>query len=647
MVATDEELEKQAEEMAKKALPESLPALVRTAKLPAVKQKILDRLKAQRTERAANAQAVVPAVKQVASGLVPGAGSPPPPPSSSNPRPPVVAPPPPPPPGELVVVSWIDGCELGGDEPWFADTAVRRNLRESCVEAHKEQKILVGPPADEVDRICPTDGHTLGAGAVLRLGGARVGGYGEGDIAYAYRQLSRALHPDKNPDLAKAPAAFHRLSQAASELREGLSEQRASLQLLVAAMGGQATSEMLERPQEALFAEACRVLVAVCGAAGEGAVPVAAQSRAAGAFGRSHVFHTCEYQSLLKLWFDRSQHLEVYASQGMRTAYDCAPKRCRAQLLCLLNRALMCEAKRCHGCVRGAWSQIMQTFPELGVWREFRGLLEGRVWDCSCDPPYVPRPEKSPSRDRKRQREKEEKEREKEREKRRRAESTPQDPEGKEKDRKWDARWRSTDDTSGQAAATEPENKKSERESTRECREAVARNPATGALASRWARRWRTAMASVLPSASAGGAPQTDEQLRKLAAALWRDVLQALAKSGLAERGLGLLLADPPEMKAEGAEVPPPPRGMPPGTPACEWAYLPMADLLLIVGEGLVGSTVEGFFVEKPMRHQRKPFASCYKKASDYAKAVRRKRDQRSDDRNGNDKGGASKWDLH
>ena len=32
------------------------------------------------------------------------------------------------------------------------------------------------------------DGRVLGAGAVLRLGGAHLGGYGESDIAYAYRQ---------------------------------------------------------------------------------------------------------------------------------------------------------------------------------------------------------------------------------------------------------------------------------------------------------------------------------------------------------------------------------------------------------------------------------------------------------------------------
>ena len=53
-----------------------------------------------------------------------------------------------------------------------------------------------------------------------------AGGYGEPDIAYAYRQLSRALHPDKNREVPEAHDAFQRLSEAADELRQGLADQR-------------------------------------------------------------------------------------------------------------------------------------------------------------------------------------------------------------------------------------------------------------------------------------------------------------------------------------------------------------------------------------------------------------------------------------
>lgn len=44
---------------------------------------------------------------------------------------------------------------------------------------------------------------------------------------------------------------------------------------------------MLERPQEALFAEACRMLSAICGIVGEGDVPTPAQVGACVLVGRS------------------------------------------------------------------------------------------------------------------------------------------------------------------------------------------------------------------------------------------------------------------------------------------------------------------------------------------------------------------------
>mmetsp|Transcript_61668 Transcript_61668/g.134844 ORF Transcript_61668/g.134844 Transcript_61668/m.134844 type:complete len:508 (+) Transcript_61668:151-1674(+) len=385
--ASDADLELQAMEMASKALPASLPEAARKAKIPAIKQKILERLKAQ---RAAAAKAPPPA-------SAPGApGAPPAPPGVRPPGAPVMpgaaptpapAPPPPPPPSEEHLgAKHVKGIELCGDEPWFADSIVRKRLRESIADAHKEQKIMVGNPAAEINRICPEDGRVLGAGAVLRLGGAHLGGYSENDVGYAYRQLSRALHPDKNQGVPRAHNAFQRLSEAADELRRGLEEQRAALRKLVGAMGGQATPAMLERPQEALFAEACRFLSAVVGLTGEGEVPKPALSRATSSFARSGTYYHCQTNNLLSEWFERNQMLELYASPPVRTAYDCATKRHRAQFLCLLNRAAIVEAKRFNDCVRGTWPIIIQVFPELGLWRELRDAIHRRVWDTTGEP---------------------------------------------------------------------------------------------------------------------------------------------------------------------------------------------------------------------------------------------------------------------
>ena len=147
-MANDEDLEVQARAMAEKTLPSSLPPAARAAKLPTVTQKILERLKKQRDEQSKEAPA-------------PGAPNPSAAPVPAPPAPPA----PPPPPTSQQEVVRIEGVELFGDELWFDDADTRRRLRESVIEAHREEKILVGPPADEVERICPSNGRILGAGA--------------------------------------------------------------------------------------------------------------------------------------------------------------------------------------------------------------------------------------------------------------------------------------------------------------------------------------------------------------------------------------------------------------------------------------------------------------------------------------------------
>ena len=112
-----------------------------------------------------------------------------------------------------------DGVEALGDEAWFAvGSWVREALAEAAEVSHGSFKILVGDPKAEIERVC----GQLRAGAVLRLGGAS-GGFGEADVAYAYRQLSRALHPDKNPENPMALEAFRRLKEASEELTRSAS----------------------------------------------------------------------------------------------------------------------------------------------------------------------------------------------------------------------------------------------------------------------------------------------------------------------------------------------------------------------------------------------------------------------------------------
>jgi len=541
----DAELDKQAQAMAEKALA-ALPEGARAAKIAKVKDGILKRLK----EQAAKAAGASPQVGSAAAPCMASAGAPLPPPGPSPPVAPIgmpAAPPPPPtPPPEdtatlTPAVPKIEGVEALGDEIWFADAAYRRSLREAVAAAHAAQKILVGAPAGEIRRICPGGGRILGAGAVLRLGGATLGGYGEADIAYAYRQLSRALHPDKNPDIPEAHDAFKRLTEAADELRAGLTEARNILHALSAAMGLPVLPDTTERPQVALFAEATRVLFAVLGLSGEGEVPPLALNRGVAAFTASPCSGRCQAQLLLTEWYDQPRLLDLYAGQQLRTAYDCSRKRLRAQFLCALNRATQAEAKRHHECVRGNWQAVMMQFPEIGLWRELLDKIKMRVWSRS------------------------------------------------EAKRERGSMW---DDEEGPKASA-------------------------------WAKTWRGRITAVLPRGIETATPWTDTEVRELCAALWKD-LTAWARTPEVdlERHLQLFTAEP------GAEA---------NGKQDEWAYVPAADLLLVVGEGLVGITSEGLLAKNPPGHERMSWVEAQKdkwaeREKDRSKKEKKNRDHSDDD---------------
>lgn len=504
MDAADAELDAQAQVMAEKAL-EKLPENIRATKIAKVKEGILKRLKAQ-------------AEKAASGAPVQAVGAP-----ATAPPPPEGPPPPPQPEEERRVLHKCEGIEALGDEDWFADLSVRRALREGVVAAHAENKILVSSPATEIKRIWPGGGRVVMAGAVLRLGGALMGGYGEPDIAYAYRQLSRALHPDKNPDVPEAHDAFKRLKEAKDELTESLNDARNVLRLLLAAMGGTVTNEMLERPQEALMAESSRLLFAILGLAGEGEVSPTALTRAVTAFGSSSTFFDTAPQALLSQFFDMNSLLDFYAGQPLRTAYDCSKKRFRAQFLCALNRVTGVEAKRQSDCIRGNWQEVMMQFPELGLWKELLDKLKGRVWA---------------------------------------AEGNDEEDGAAKKRSKWDAK----DDAP-------PVQKPSE-----------------------WAKRWRKIMKAVLPRGIDGAMGMMDPELRKMGAALWVDVVAWANETG-AERALGLFSSEPvrgPDGNFMPAED--------------QWCYVPAVDLLLIVGDGVVGTTVEGMFADNRPGHEPLPY---------------------------------------
>ncbi|CAE7223055.1 vwkA [Symbiodinium sp. CCMP2592] len=502
----------------------ALPEATRGTKLPAVKAGILKRLLSQ-------AQKDLPKPVEVQQVHTP----PPMPPTSMPPdldafgdeelqklrcglrRPPTELPPP------------QDGVETLGDEPWFADPTVRLALRDAVDVAHAEFKILVGDPAEEIARICPRDGRSLRAGAVLRLGGSHLGGYGDADVAYAFRQLSRALHPDKNPDNADAGDAFKRLKEAQEELKISLEDARALIRRLAAPFRfASVGEEEMRRPQAALFAEATRLVASVLALSTEGVVPAATRQHAQASLrllpgeGGGWALPSAGAEPFVEAWLSSSADLlQMLAEPSIRSAYDCAPKRYRAQFLVLLARCALFEAEKTGGCVRQAWGKIWESFPEIQLWQQLRQML---VKKCQVHG-------RQPKRD----------------------------ASGAIKEKDW----------------------------------------------STWSKRWRKIIRAVLPNGDAEAAPWSDAELRKLCAALWRDFADPLEKGDGAEaetarRCFGLFRTE-----SRGAADVAAQRGAAPA----EWAFVPAADLLLVVGEGAVGVTVAG--VSADGDGKRLPFATA------------------------------------
>ncbi|CAE7884758.1 RBM17 [Symbiodinium necroappetens] len=531
------DLEKQALEMAEKALA-SLPAAARAAKLDSVKAGILKRLQAGSVSR--------PAAPAPAPPVPP---PPPPPPSEPSPE------------REGSSATGVEGVELFGDVPWFADSELRARLLEDVRQAHAAEKILVASPMEEIPRILPKSGQVLGAGAVLRLGGVHHGGYGESDINYAYRQLSRALHPDKNPGIEEAHDAFKRLGEA-SEDRLFLCQTPRCIDRIrcQVTQGGPASAESLERPMIMLryaadaqqrqgnhftnhrwtmshvlavysnhwLVGASSGLVAPYPApgsvlflpkrAGEGMPSEAALRRSTAAFVAQPAFQGCRPQELLGKWYQESHLLDLFTKAPLRIAYDCSQKPFRAQFLCSLSRAAEAEANRNDSCVRGSWHQVMAQFPELGLWKELQDKIRSRIWASGAAAA------------------------------------------GK---RSRNSKW---DDKSAASCATE------------------------------WGKKWRTILQDVLPGAEAASRPDGDLEIQKLCMVLWKDTAPWVGDGFLQHLRLFQASDAGPSIDDE-----------------TKWAFVPATDLLLLVGEGLVGCTAEGCFVQSDSGAARKPFLEALK----------------------------------
>jgi len=119
-----------------------------------------------------------------------------------------------------------------------------------------------------------------------------------------------------------------------------------------------------------------------------------------------------------------------------------------------------------------------------------------------------------------------------------------------------------------------------------------------------------------LPSGLESAAPLTDTEVRKLGWLLWKDIVRWAETAADLQRLLGVFKADHQTSKTfgwDGKETGGT-RGLEPGLPPADWSFIPVSDIFLVVGEGMVGITTEGIFSDKAKGQPRTRLKDCYKK---------------------------------
>lgn len=438
----------------------------------------------------------------------------------------------------------------------------------------------------------------------------------------------------------------------------GQPEVTVSLHTVATALGDEVNDEMVGRPLEALFTEAARLLGSILSFSCEGVASPLMRSRAFAGAMRSSQWRTMVPQVLIGQWFDTPFLVEqVFAGSALRSAVEMARGGLRAQFITFLARAAALEVmppRGRPGQLRYQWSSVLALYPEVAAWRALIRHVRGRCWEDVRDR------SRSRSRSRNRKKEKAEKPsqgqgasvppgavrffvkgcggvedvqldcyfsyfgkvlecsvlRDKKTKRSRGMAFVTLRPEGSYRGkrntpdmlRSWVLE-QSSHHVGGQTlevteAEKKPvedeERKREERvEERRKQREEKEQRHGRDAAAERvvlspWAKRWRREMVDVLPQDAAGAASWSDPRVRTLSCALWREAAEYAARTGDQEVAAALDLCRAPAPSNSAAK-------------AAEWSFVPGADMLMLVGEGLVGLTSEGVFIATAARDPLPP----------------------------------------
>eukprot|EP00434_Breviolum_minutum_P013802 symbB.v1.2.012171.t4/scaffold832.1/size159137/16 len=163
------------------------------------------------------------------------------------------------------------------------------------------------------------------------------------------------------------------------------SDRAMALRMLAAALGSRVTDDMLADVPKATFAEAARLLLAVLGFMCEGTCPPMLRSNVVARGPHLPLWQGVTPHAVLRDWFDDEELLSLYAGESIREAFEAATASSQRHFVTLLSRVAFVEAARptANRCLRASWQGIFKLFPEISLVRALFTHIRRRCWeDC-------------------------------------------------------------------------------------------------------------------------------------------------------------------------------------------------------------------------------------------------------------------------
>ncbi|CAJ1364647.1 unnamed protein product [Effrenium voratum] len=408
------------------------------------------------------------------------------------------------------------------------------------------------------------------------------------------------------------------------------------LQRATAVLGCELTEQMRQDPQSAAFAESARLLLAVLGFMCEGQIPPMLRGTVVTRAPYLPAWQGLVPHMILREWFDGNDSrslLNFYGSEALREGFEAASRPQQGHFVTLLSRVAQLEMSRPGAkALRSPWQPVFEQFPELRRYRQLLAQVKRRCWEDARDRSRSRSPKRKVEPKQSKQQEEgtrfilrnagqvSEEElleyfqnfgtvvscnvlRDKRTKKSRGVAFISMRPgvyEGKpitewmlqETHIVGHMKLEITEAEEKQEKEDDEDRKREERVEERrrarvEKEQRMLRTPGGAAslqekgeerlVSSHWLRRWRRQLFEWLPKGTLGPSVWAEPCVGELCIAIWAEVAEHCLRCERAVQEAVGMFQDPSQ---EG-----------------RWSFVPAADLLLVLGEGLVGLTALGVFV--------------------------------------------------